>query len=37
MVQRGSAMELPLPDDSLHAVVTDPPYDAMITIATPQT
>ena len=30
MVQRGSAMELPLPDDSLDAVVTDPPYDAMI-------
>ena len=30
VVQRGSAMELPLPDGSLHAVVTDPPYDAMI-------
>lgn len=30
MVQRGSAMELPLPDGSLNAVVTDPPYDAMI-------
>ena len=30
LVQRGSAMELPLPDDSLDAVVTDPPYDAMI-------
>ena len=30
MVQRGSAMELPLPDGSLDAVVTDPPYDAMI-------
>ena len=29
-VQRGSAMELPLPDGFLHAVVTDPPYDAMI-------
>ena len=29
-VQRGSAMELPLPDGSLNAVVTDPPYDAMI-------
>ena len=30
IVQRGSAMELPLPDGSLDAVVTDPPYDAMI-------
>jgi len=30
VVQRGSAMELPLPDGSLEAVVTDPPYDAMI-------
>ena len=30
MIQRGSAMELPLPDESLDAVVTDPPYDAMI-------
>ena len=30
VIQRGSAMELPLPDDSLDAVVTDPPYDAMI-------
>ena len=30
MIQRGSAMELPLPDGSLNAVVTDPPYDAMI-------
>ena len=30
LIQRGSAMELPLPDGSLHAVVTDPPYDAMI-------
>ena len=30
VVQRGSAMELPLPDGSLDAVVTDPPYDAMI-------
>ena len=29
-VQRGSAMELPLPDGCLDAVVTDPPYDAMI-------
>ena len=27
---RGSATELPLPDGSLDAVVTDPPYDAMI-------
>ena len=30
MIQRGSAMELPLPDSCLDAVVTDPPYDAMI-------
>jgi adenine-specific DNA methylase len=30
VIQRGSAMELPLPDGSLDAVVTDPPYDAMI-------
>ena len=30
VVQRGSAMELPLPDGSLDAVVTDPPYDSMI-------
>ena len=30
VVQRGLAMELPLPDGSLDAVVTDPPYDAMI-------
>ena len=30
IIQRGSAMELPLPDGSLNAVVTDPPYDAMI-------
>ena len=30
IVQRGSAMELPIPDGSLDAVVTDPPYDAMI-------
>ena len=30
VVQRGSAMELPLPDGCLDAVVTDPPYDAMI-------
>lgn len=30
IVQRGSAMELPLPDGFLDAVVTDPPYDAMI-------
>lgn len=29
-VQRGSAMELPLPDGCLDVVVTDPPYDAMI-------
>ncbi len=29
-VQRGSATELPLPDASLDAVVTDPPYDAMV-------
>ena len=29
-VRRGSAMELPLPDGFLDAVVTDPPYDAMI-------
>ena len=30
IVQRGSAMELPLPNECLDAVVTDPPYDAMI-------
>jgi len=30
LVQRGSAMELPLPNGFLDAVVTDPPYDAMI-------
>ncbi len=30
VIQRGSAMELPLPDRCLDAVVTDPPYDAMI-------
>ena len=30
VVQRGSATELPLPDAVLDAVVTDPPYDAMI-------
>ena len=30
IIQHGSAMELPLPDDCLDAVVTDPPYDAMI-------
>ena len=30
VVQRGSAMELSLPDGCLDAVVTDPPYDAMI-------
>ena len=30
VVQRGSAMALPLPDGCLDAVVTDPPYDAMI-------
>ena len=30
LVQRGSATELPLPDDTLDAIVTDPPYDAMI-------
>ena len=30
VIQRGSAMELPLPNGSLDAVVTDPPYDAMI-------
>ena len=29
-VQCGSAMEVPLPDGCLDAVVTDPPYDAMI-------
>ena len=29
-VLRGSAMELSMPDESLDAVVTDPPYDAMI-------
>ncbi len=30
VIQRGSAMEIPLPDGLLDAVVTDPPYDAMI-------
>ena len=30
VIQRGSAMELPIPDGSLNAVVTDPPYDSMI-------
>ena len=30
IIQRGSATELPLLDGSLDAVVTDPPYDAMI-------
>ena len=30
IIQRGSATDLPLPDCSLDAVVTDPPYDAMI-------
>ena len=30
VIQRGSAMEVPLPDGCLDAVVTDPPYDAMI-------
>ena len=30
LIQRGSAMELPLPDGCLDAVVTDPPYDSMI-------
>lgn len=29
-IERGSAMQLSLPDGSLDAVVTDPPYDAMI-------
>lgn len=29
-IERGSAMELSLPDGSLNAVVTGPPYDAMI-------
>ena len=29
-VMRGSAADLPLPDGSLDAVVTDPPYDSMI-------
>ena len=30
LIQRGSATELPLPDEYFDAVVTDPPYDAMI-------
>ena len=30
VIQRGSATELPLPDGFLDAIVTDPPYDAMI-------
>lgn len=29
-IQRGSALSLPLPPDSVDAVVTDPPYDNMI-------
>ena len=29
-ITRGSALSVPLPDGSLDAVVTDPPYDAMI-------
>ena len=30
VIDRASAMECPLPDGSLDAIVTDPPYDAMI-------
>ncbi len=30
IIQRGSATEIPLPDGVCDAVVTDPPYDAMI-------
>lgn len=30
LVRHGSATALPLPDDSIDAVVTDPPYDDMI-------
>lgn len=30
VIQRGSAMELPLPNEYFDAVVTDPPYDAMV-------
>lgn len=30
VIDRGSAMELAVPDGSLDAVVTDPPYDSMI-------
>ena len=29
-IARGSALSIPLPDGSLDAVVTDPPYDAMM-------
>lgn len=29
-ITRGSALSVPLPDGSIDAVVTDPPYDAMI-------
>ena len=29
-IQRGNAMELPVPDGTITAVVTDPPYDAMV-------
>ena len=29
-ITRGSALSIPLPDRSLDAVVTDPPYDAMV-------
>ena len=30
MIQRGNAMAVPLPDESIDAVVIDPPYDAMV-------
>ena len=30
IIQRGNAMVVPLPDDSMDAVVIDPPYDAMV-------
>ena len=29
-IQQGTATQLPIPDDLLDAVVTDPPYDAMV-------
>jgi putative DNA methylase len=33
VIERGSALSLPLPDRSVDAVVTDPPYDEMVEYA----